>query len=380
MMRPVLEIDMAPTRVYFGWGAFDRLADLVAEMGRNVLVVTGRSYSGQADRINALVSRLKQHGVSTVVRNQIRPNPDVEEIRELLPATCGVDVVVGIGGGSVIDASKALAVAAAADDQRVMDLWVSGTPVEPGTPRCKLVVVPSTAGTGSELSFGAILSDRTRGWKGGIRGAGLAPELAVVDPELTVTLSSQLTSETGFDVITHAFESYVSKRADARSRVLSLTAISNVATNLPRVIAEPTDRTSRTSIAFSSMIMGLNLREVGTCLPHRLQYPIGGEVPDVSHPEALAWIYPPWISRLYYVRKAEVSDFLEILGMGRPSSGEDAGVRMRQWLERINLATRPPDSVRLDPSALVSKIEGNLSADPIPDPERAALDIYKELW
>lgn len=375
-----IEIDSEPTHVVFGWGALGRLADQVAQMGDRAVILTGRSYSGQHERIEYLVSTLRRRGIPSAVENRIQPNPDIEEIRELAPLVGEGAVIVAIGGGSVIDAGKVLAVAAAAKDNTQLDAWITGKSVDRGIARRKLVAVPTTAGTGSELSFGAIVSDRLRGWKGAVRGAGLAPEVAIVDPELTLTLGPQLTAATGFDVITHAFESFVSKRADARSRALSLVALWNMATHLPRVLANPSDRVSRTIVSFSSMLMGLNLRSVGTCLPHRMQYPVGGMVPHVSHPESLAWLYPPWITRVYAVRGSDVGDFLEILGVGRPNSGDDAGTRMKAWLEGIGLATRPPADVCLDPAVLIEKIEGNLEADPIPEPRKAALEIYKELW
>jgi alcohol dehydrogenase class IV len=380
MIGAAIRLAASPTEVRFGWGEARSIPDLVAGRGERVLVVTGLTYSGQRDTIDDLRRELERRGITVEIANVIRNNPDVAEVMALAETAAQSGALVGIGGGSVLDATKALAVVARADDPRkVLRDWITGTRIPSGTPRVPTVLVPTTAGTGAELSFGAILSDRATSWKGGIRGEGLAAEHAVVDPALMVSMSSRITATTGFDVLTHAFESYVSKRATAQSRMLSVVAIQAVAEHLPRVLRDPDDREARTAMAFASMMMGLNLRDVGTCLPHRLQYPIGGLCPDVSHPEGLAWIYPHWIERLFEVRGVEVSDLLAILGRPRPVDARAAARGIADWLASIGVSPEPLIRIPATVDDLIGRIEGNLDADPVADPLETAAYVYRQI-
>lgn len=380
MIGSAIDVDLAPTRLLFGWGACHRVAPLVRSFGARALIVTGRTYSGQAAEIERAAGQVRASGVNVTIANEVQPNPDIENVERMLSAARRADVIVAIGGGSVLDAAKVLAVAAEIEDPLPATRLLETRRMEVGTPRKRLIAVPTTAGTGSELSYGAIISHRSREWKGGVRGEGLAPDVAIVDPSRTLSMDRGLTAATGFDVLTHAFESYVSRRASAASKVLSLTAVRLVSEHLPRVLQDLEDRDARTAMAWASTMMGVNLRNVGTCLPHRLQYPIGGAMPSVSHPEALAWLYPAWVARLFAVRGDDVETVLDLLGAGRPSTGSDAADRMRGWLEGIGLNTRPPADLRVEPSLAMRRLRGDLTVDPIPDPEQAALAIYEEVW
>jgi len=371
-----LEARFGRTRFHFGWGAAEGLAATALSLGRRVVIVTSPGCAGHGDWIRALRDRIADAGGTAEVLPRIRPNPDVEDIDAVRESAARSDVVIGIGGGSVLDGSKALAVAAASALPAAD--WLRRGTVPNDAPRKQLVLAPTTAGTGSDLSFGAILSDRSRGFKGGLRGAALAADAAVVDPALTVTMPRALTAETGFDILTHAFESYVSRRTTSHARALSMQAVTIVGRMLPRVLSDPQDREARSALSYASSMMGLNLAHVGTCLPHRLQYAIGGLAPHISHPAGLAWIYPVWIHHVYPFVQEDIADLLDALGQGRPSSGADAAARIEAWLAAIGIGTRP--TVELDPADLASRVTGNLAADPIPAPESRLTTMYEEIF
>jgi alcohol dehydrogenase class IV len=370
------DIRFGRTRFVFGWGRSPELVSLASDLGTHVLFVTSETASGQANVINDLRSQLESRGCSTVHFAGVQPDPDVTTLERVLPEARKCDVIVGIGGGSVLDAGKGLAVAAMSDLSP--SAWLHRGTVGDDSPRKPLVLVPTTAGTGSELSFGAILSDRSRQFKGGLRGPRLAPDVALVDPALTVTAPPKLTAETGFDIVTHAFESFVSRKATSQSRMLSVQAVHLVRQNLHRAVTDPNDRSARTCLSYAASAMGLNLASVGTCLPHRLQYPIGGVLPETSHPQGLSWIYPTWIRHVYPHVADDVSDLMGILGLSRPTDAQDASNAIRDWLENLGLATRP--SCQLDPAMLAGRVTGNLASDPIPEPESVLETLYAELF
>ena len=124
--------------------------------------------------------------------------------------------------------------------------------------------------------------------------------------------------------------------------------------------------------------MGLNLANVGTCLPHRLQYPIGGVMPESSHAQGLGWIYPTWIKHVYPHAAEDVADLMCLLGLPRPADAREASDGMRGWLESLGLSTRPPR--QLDPAMLADRVTGNLAADPIPEPESVLEALYAEVF
>lgn len=364
------------TRFVFGWGRSPELVSAACGFGNRVLLVTSRSASGQTNIIDDFRSQFESRGRRVVHFAGVEPDPDVAMLQRALPDAQACDVIVGIGGGSVLDAAKGLAVAAMSDLKP--SEWLRRGTVGDESPRKPLILVPTTAGTGSELSFGAILSDQSRQFKGGLRGSRLAPDVALVDPALTVTAPPKLTAETGFDIVTHAFESFVSRKATSQSRMLSAQAVHLVQHSLSRALTDPTDREARTCLSYAASSMGLNLASVGTCLPHRLQYPIAGVMPESSHPQGLGWIYPTWIKHVYPHAAEDVADLMCLLGLPRPADAREASDGMRGWLESLGLSTRPPR--QLDPAMLADRVTGNLAADPIPEPESVLEALYAEVF
>jgi alcohol dehydrogenase class IV len=371
---------LGSTRFIFGWGSASQLPGLVSREGRCVLVTTSPGGCGQADLLDELAGSLAAEGCLCERYSGMRPNPDVADVEQARGQASGADVIVGVGGGSVLDASKALAVVAASEHSAAD--WLEAGRVADDQPRKRLVLVPTTAGTGSELSHGAILSDRARGVKGGLRGARLAPDVALVDPALTRSAGAALTARTAFDLVTHAVESYVSDRATATSRMLSIQALGLVARSLSQVRRSPDDPDARSDLSYAASLMGLNLASVGTCLPHRMQYAIGGVAPSVSHGQGLAWIYPSWVKRAFEHAGASFRDLWLALGLGMPGNGGEASEAIRRWLLEAGLEVRPPrgvDGVAFDAVSLAARTLGPFDVDPIPDAGSRVEELFREI-
>jgi alcohol dehydrogenase class IV len=185
----------------------------------------------------------------------------------------GVDCVVGIGGGSVLDLAKLIA-AFANSVQRVEDAFGIGLLKDRS---CHLVCVPTTSGTGSEVSPNAILLDEDEQLKKGVVSKFLVPDAAFIDPQLTVALPATITAYTGLDALTHCIEAYTNKFAHPVIDVYALEGIRLCAKYLLRAINDGTDLEAREGMSMASMFGGFCLGPVNTAAVHALAYPLGGE-------------------------------------------------------------------------------------------------------
>lgn len=279
-----------PTQARFGEGARRELPALLGPAPRILLVAT----AGAAARAPDVVAALAGAG-DLAVWSKVQPNPRIGDIDACLAAhgASGVTHVVGLGGGSALDQAKATAMALDLGKPVRELLALKALPAR----RNRLILAPTTSGTGAELSYGAILTDEISGEKLGLRGRTLAADDAVIDPELTYSQPVDVTMTTGFDVLTHALETHLSSAASPYTETLSRAAVERVFAFLPRLRTAPGDVEARREMAFASMIMGINLALSTTCLPHRLQYPVGAAT-DTAHAAGLAALYPAWLAHV----------------------------------------------------------------------------------
>jgi alcohol dehydrogenase class IV len=260
-------------RIVFGEGAVREVPPAAAAMGRRALIVTG----SRTDRAAALIAALESAGVSSVPL-AVRGEPSVESVRDgaRFAYSEACDLVVAFGGGSVLDAGKALAalLTNTGDPLDYLEVIGRGQPLE-HTP-APMIAVPTTAGTGSEVTRNAVLSSPTHGVKASLRNASMLPRLAVVDPELTWALPPAITASTGLDALTQLIEAYVSTRANLMTDLYCVEGMQNAATALPRAYADGADRAARRDMAWASLLGGLSLANAGLGAVHGFAAPIGG--------------------------------------------------------------------------------------------------------
>ena len=360
-----------PTRVVFGDGVLEDTGRHLS-FSDHVLVVTGRGSAVRHGHLDRLLASLS--GKKATVFTGVSPNPRVTEVQAAaeLARTAGATAVIGLGGGSALDAAKAVAAAMGGAD--VTALMREDRPAPDST--LPIVAIPTTAGTGSETSQAAILSDESRGVKQGLRGAPLTPRLAVVDPDLLGSLPKATAAETGFDVLTHALETWVSRRHTALTVLYSRHALATVFEHLPLFLDDPDRRESRRSMALASLLMGWNLANSTTALPHRLQYPVGART-DTSHPAGLAALYPAWTWRAS-LAAPEPFEFLATLGGERTArAGRD---HLLSFMQRIGMERSLSGFglTRADCPALVAAVSGNLATDPCDSDPKSLLEIYEQ--
>jgi len=261
-------------KIVFGDGAFEGLADHIGEMkGKRAFIVLDRglSQTGFGERIADV---LRPRGVHYVIFDDMEPEPALESADKGAEKAKeeGCDIVVGIGGGSAMDLAKAVA-AIVTNGGRAADYLGLNLVPGPGLPT---IMVPTTAGTGSEVTFTAVFMRKEMKKKQGMNSPYLYPDLALLDPALTVSVPPEVTATTGIDALCHAIESYTSINSTPMSEMVSLEGIALIAENLRTCVHDPGNRDARSNQLLGSLYAGLGLANAGVTAVHSLSYPLGG--------------------------------------------------------------------------------------------------------
>lgn len=262
-------------KIVFGTGSFHGLVSHIKELNaRNPLVVIDKNLA-QAGFKEKIANLLIAEGMKFIVYDKVEPEPRIELADEgaALAVKSKNDLVVGVGGGSAMDVAKAIAVIAVNRGSAVDYLGLNKVP-QPGLPK---IMIPTTAGTGSEVTFTAVFVRKNLKKKEGMNSPYLYPEIALLDPELTLSLPPRPTAETGIDALCHAVESYTSVNASPMSELFSLEAIALIAENLRTCVHDGKNLKARENMLLASLYAGLGLANAGVTAVHSLSYPLGGK-------------------------------------------------------------------------------------------------------
>ncbi len=260
-----------PGRIITGDGALEEAASVVAQLGSRAFVVTDATMR-RLGNLDAVEGALAAAGVACEVYDEVDGEPTdtmvargVERFR-----ASGCDVLVGLGGGSPIDAMKAIALMAACDGD--IDDYL-GRPLEFDRP--PLVAIPTTAGTGSEATRFTIISNTREGVKMLLAGSKVMPDVAVVDPRFTLTAPPSVTANTGVDALCHALESATSRQMQPMSYTFSVSAVKRIMASLPACYREPGDVAARTQMAIAATEAGIAFSNASVTVIHGMSRPIG---------------------------------------------------------------------------------------------------------
>jgi len=321
-MNRLLQFQM-PGRLIFGQGALRELPAAVSRLGgQRVLLVTDPGLV-KAGLCQTVVDLLVAAAVSPTVFSRVDPDPPIQNVLDCAAvareARC--DVVIGLGGGSAMDVAKVTAMLMGNPGDIRSYFGIDQVP-QRGLPT---VMIPTTAGTGSEVSPIAVLSDLSEHSKKGIVSDHLYASLALVDPELTVGLPPNVTAFTGMDALTHAIEAYTNKFAQPFIDTLALEAIRLIGGHLPRAVQQGRDLAAREAMALGSLYGGLCLGAVNTAAVHALAYPLGGTF-NVPHGVANSLLLP-YVMR--FNLPSQAAKFARIAAaLGQPIAGH-AGRRVQ---------------------------------------------------
>lgn len=373
-----------PPAQLFGAGAVEQLGGEATRLGLSrVLVVTdpGVARAGIADRVRAL---LDAAGVASSLYDQVEPEPSVASVERAaeLASSGGYDGIVGVGGGSALDTAKGISLRAANEGPIQRYFGVELVPAT-GLP---MILVPTTAGTGSEITPNAIFDDTERRLKAGVVSHRLFAQVAIVDPDLTVGVPPHVTAASGIDALTHAIESYVAVKATPHTDLYALEAIRLIAANLRAAVARGSDRAARYGQALGSFYAGISITNAGTGLCHAMAYPLGSAY-HVPHGMSNALLLPAVLDFNMVADLPKMARVAE--AMGEPVDGlsereaAQLGVEaVRQLCQDVGLPAGLRD-VGVPEDALEGFVEGALSAQRlvtnnprIPTPE-AVLQIYR---
>lgn len=277
-------------KIVFGNGSFEELVEHIKESGGdNPLIVLdkGLSETGFRQKVSGL---LDLGAMKYAIFDKVEAEPALELADEgaemALKDKC--DAVVGIGGGSAMDVAKAVAVLVANKGKAVDYLGLNKVP---GRGLTK-IMVPTTAGTGSEVTFTAVFSRKDLKKKEGMNSPYLYPELALLDPKLTLSLPPEPTAATGIDALCHAIESYTSVNSSPMSEMVSLEAIGLISNSLRTCVHNGSDLEAREQMLLGSLYAGLGLANAGVGAVHSLSYPLGGKY-GIPHGMANTIMLPP---------------------------------------------------------------------------------------
>ena len=373
MMRPM---KLAGSQLLFGDGCLEHLKSIPT---KRAIIVTGGSSMERSGMLAKVEGYLKEAGAKTAVFKNVEPDPSFDTVMRGADAMKSFepDLIVALGGGSPMDAAKAMWVYYEHPELTTLEEVLTANPFPTLRKKARFCCIPSTAGTASEVSRSVVITDK--GAKHGLGNMEMMPDIAICDPEVTVSMPPRITAETGMDAMTHALEALVSNRANYVSDILAERAIEDIYHTLPKAYENGKDIAAREIMLNASMIAGMAFTNVSLGIVHSMAHTIGSYF-HVAHGLADAVILP-YIIRYNSAdsRAAERYD-----AMAKKLGGENMADMIEQLNRKLGIASRIGELVedkdaymaKLDEMAAMAKADGCTKTNPvIPD-----LEGFKELF
>jgi len=328
------------TKIYFGCRSLDKHIGEIKILGKRVLIVTGKHSARASGLLERIERHLKDMGMEYFEFCEVEENPTFEIVEKGAETAVrnSCDCVLGLGGGSSMDAAKAIAVRAT---NRAPAKEYAGED-KFSNPPLPVVAVPTTSGTGSEITRFAVIVDQETNVKKTIASLAIMPRISICDPEVTLTLPAKLTASTGMDALSHAIEGYLSKRANPVSDALDLEAIRVGISNLKQAVSNGLDIDARTGMMLCTLLAGMALNHTGTIMAHGMGYALTLDY-GRQHGEASGIMLPYLLEQIYERKKHRIDKIGDALGgvpwqvlkqlhedMGLPVNLKDVGVEKKE--------------------------------------------------
>ncbi|AIQ60340.1 iron-containing alcohol dehydrogenase [Paenibacillus borealis] len=322
-----------------GSGSLERLVEHLQRLGtlKSVLLVS-QPFLQSSGTLDQVTSLLKSGGIAAHWNTDVQPEPTIAQLEALYSAIAEVpcDAIIGIGGGSVLDVVKLLSVMKT-NSLSVRDMLGTDLIPNPGIPT---VLIPTTSGTGSEVTPNAIVTLPEEELKIGVVSRHLLPALVILDPLLTLGLPRDITASTGMDAYTHALESFISNKANRFSDMFALESIRSISASILQAYHHGDDTKAREDMLIGSMYGGMALTCAGTAAVHALAYPIGGKF-HVPHGVANSMLLPHVMEFNFDViveRLALVAGAMGLQsGAGKQRDAEQVIERIRLWTQEMSI-------------------------------------------
>ncbi len=300
-----IDLFQSPERLLFGWGSVGKTGEEALRYGTKALIVSGKTSSRASGALDAVCASLKSAGIAVTLFCEVESDPSVHTVTvgATLARDSGADIVIALGGGSPLDAAKAISVMATHSgnivDYEKTALTRKGIPV---------IAIPTTAGTGSEVTKFVVITDTDRTVKMLISSPFLIPRVALLDPQLTLSIPPAFTAGPGMDALTHAIEAFQSSLAAPTTDVFALSAIRLIGGNLVKATLNGANVEARTAMLLGQMHAGLAFGNASVALVHAMSRPLGAHF-GIPHGQANA-ILLPWV--MEYNRPACPEKFVRI--------------------------------------------------------------------
>ena len=367
-----------PRDIYHGKGCLEELKNL---KGKKAILVVGGGSMKRQGFLDRAVEYLKEAGMEVQLFEGVEPDPSVETVMKGAEAMRAFepDWIVAMGGGSPIDAAKAMWIFYEHPELKTMESVLPPNEFPKLREKARLCCIPSTSGTASEVSRSIVISDNETGLKHGLGNMEMMPDIAICDPEVTVSMPAKITAETGMDALTHALEALVSNRANYVSDILATQAAIDIIENLPKACADGTDMKAREIMLQASMVAGMAFTNVSLGIVHSMAHTLGG-VFHISHGLADAILLP------YVIRYNEADErakkvydtFAEKIGaenLYTAVEGLNRTLHIPSCLKEV-IADEAVFTEKLDEMAALAKADGCTKTNPvIPEVEE-----FKELF
>lgn len=330
-METVRPMKLAGQELMFGEGS---LAHLKTLQGERALIVTGGSSMEKSGVLQAVQEYLKAAGIESRVFSGVEADPSFSTIKKGAAAMkeWAPDLIVGLGGGSAMDAAKAMRIYYEHPHLSTLEDILPPNPFPKLGKKAKVVCIPSTSGTASEVSRSVVITDDETEIKHGLGNMEMMPEIAICDPAVTVTMPPKITAETGMDALTHALEALVSQRANYLSDILAFAAAEDILINLPRAYAEGNNMASREIMLNASFTAGIAFTNVSLGIVHSMAHALGSGF-NISHGLANATLLPFVME--FNLRSKEVKE--RYARLGKAVGSKDLIATVREMNENLGI-------------------------------------------
>ncbi len=347
-INQVVELRLKPN-VYFGFGAINKMEDAAKDMkskGINkILVISGRNAYKSSGAWAVIEKALKNNGIEYVNYAEVTPNPTVDAVDAAakLGKELGAQAVMGIGGGSPIDAAKSAAIILANDGVTARDIFNFKFIPEKAVP---IIAINLTHGTGTETNRFAVVTIPETEYKPAIAYECIYPSYSIDDPGLMMSLSAEQTRYVSIDAVNHSIEAATSKAASPYSISTAKECIELVAKYLPVINANPNDKEARYFLLYASILGGVSFDNGLLHFTHALEHPLSGVKPKLAHGLGLAMILPAVIKYIYPAKaKTLASLFKTVIPdlKGTPEEAEYAAKKVEEWLFSLGINKKLED-------------------------------------
>jgi len=320
-----------PINLIFGCGRSNEIGKEVAKYGSKVLIVTGRGSTKKTGLLDKVIDLLIEEKVQYEVFDKVEQNPLTTVIYEGVDVIkkTGCNVILGIGGGSIMDAAKSIAFMA--KNPGDLSEYIFG--IKQGTEALPMVLVPTTAGTGSEGNCFSVITNPETKDKKSLRSNLIIAKASIIDPELMVTMPKGIIASVGFDALCHNMEAYLSTIGQPLTDMQSYYGIKLLAENLIKVYENPNDLEAFEKVTLASTLGGMVIGVSGVIAPHGMEHPVSG-LYDIVHGKGLAALTPVIIDKSWKYDLKKFEDISKLLG---GTGAEDCSDAIRELLKKINL-------------------------------------------